>query len=255
MFLMQWVFNDFWTEYRPAIASMMQGNYIAFSQNSAKLFPTQSKCIYNFVGSGGSMNERDAICFLPQNTVNEKIFVFLYLWLIGLIILSFLNMAFLVAMMSMKCLRIHQLHQMSGFFPTDDVQKHNVSGLSKLGFWFTIYMLHSNLNPVLVSLNKYFLEKTRQTLFSLQFRDLVQDLIKPPPKQRVAVAAAMKVPVHAGDAEDTTVVIQDDQPGSPKKACATCAEFVGTRSPPYAFVYRGASSKKDQNRILEKRMM
>lgn len=151
MFLMQWVFNDFWTEYRPAISAMMQGNYTAFSQNSAKLFPTQAKCIYNFVGASGSMNERDAICFLPQNTVNEKVFLFLYLWLIALIILSFLNMTYLVAMMSMKCLRTIKLHQMSGIYPSDDVQKQNISCLSKLGYWFTIYMLHSNLNPVLVS--------------------------------------------------------------------------------------------------------
>lgn len=83
---MNWVFNNFWKEYLPAVSAFLDAEPEKFARNAAVLFPTQAKCLYNDFGPSGGQQQRDALCFLPQNTVNEKIFVFLYLWL-GLMLL------------------------------------------------------------------------------------------------------------------------------------------------------------------------
>ena len=43
MFIMQWIFSNFWTEFRPAISCLLQKDLAGFSNFSARLFPHQAK--------------------------------------------------------------------------------------------------------------------------------------------------------------------------------------------------------------------
>ena len=53
-----------------------------------KLFPKVTKCTFNRFGPSGSVQPYDAMCILPLNVVNEKIFVFLWFWFVILAIFS-----------------------------------------------------------------------------------------------------------------------------------------------------------------------
>jgi len=50
----------------------------------ARLFPKMTKCTIHTFGPAGSVQTHDALCVLPLNVVNEKIFVVLWFWLVFL---------------------------------------------------------------------------------------------------------------------------------------------------------------------------
>lgn len=102
---MQWVFNDFWSEYAGAAMALLSRDFVSFSQNASKLFPTQAKCFFNIFGPSGTIQLIDVVCILPQNTVNEKIFGFLYFWMIFLVIASVFNMVLVFCKLTFKPLR------------------------------------------------------------------------------------------------------------------------------------------------------
>ncbi|XP_033610430.1 innexin inx3-like [Cryptotermes secundus] len=52
------------------------------------VFPTLTKCLFYTYGPSGSIRKYDALCVLPLNILNEKIFIFLWFWFIILSVLS-----------------------------------------------------------------------------------------------------------------------------------------------------------------------
>lgn len=156
---MHTVFNDFWTSFTPAIVALITEDYHNFTMHSAKLFPTQAKCLYHNFGPSGSPQNHDALCFLPQNTVNEKIFVFFYFWFIMVSIIQVISCLFLASMMFSKYLRKRHLHIMCNSVFT---YRYNdfYSRFSHCGLWFSLRLIHKNLGPIL-------------------FQDLLDDLINP----------------------------------------------------------------------------
>jgi hypothetical protein len=52
------------------------------------VFPKVAKCQFNRHGPGGDINNHDALCLLPLNILNEKLFLLLWVWLIFLFICS-----------------------------------------------------------------------------------------------------------------------------------------------------------------------
>lgn len=175
---MHFVMNNFWVEYQPAITALLQQNYTSFSQHSAILFPTQAKCFYYDFGASGSRQERDALCFLPQNTINEKIFVFLYFWFIIVLFISVLNIGRFALLLTFKCIRSYDVRRMS-----DRPYSRRTEGFfynySDYGYWFILSLLHKNLNPVL-------------------FRDLLIDL-------KASDARKMKVPLIESESSSNNV--------------------------------------------------
>jgi hypothetical protein len=56
-------------------------------------------------GPGGSLQTQDSLCVLPVNIINEKIYVFLWFWLVALLVataLSTLHSLLLLAMPSFR---------------------------------------------------------------------------------------------------------------------------------------------------------
>lgn len=52
------------------------------------VFPKMTKCLFNPFGHSGSVNQMDLLCLLPQNIVNEKVYVVLWFWFVILSALS-----------------------------------------------------------------------------------------------------------------------------------------------------------------------
>lgn len=145
---MDWVLGNFWVDFEPAIESLVSQNFTGFSQHSAKFFPKKAKCFYHDFGASGSAQLRDALCFLPQNTVNEKVFVFFYFWYFLLLIVSLVNVAWIVLMVAFKCMRTYDVRRMSDR-PNSRRSDHLFYHYSDFGYWFSLRMLHKNISPVL----------------------------------------------------------------------------------------------------------
>merc|ERR1719447_1182570 len=60
----------------------------------SRVFPRVTKCIYEKFGQSGTIETHDALCLLPINVVNEKIYVFLWFWLLALALLTSLFVVF-----------------------------------------------------------------------------------------------------------------------------------------------------------------
>lgn len=127
MYVMSVVFHNFWIEYFPAIRALLHHNFEEFAKQSSILFPSQAKCDYFNFGFSGTIQRIDALCFLPQNVVNEKIFVFLYFWLIFLLFFSFVH----VVCVAVKV--IYQCRKEKNF-----------------GYYLVQAIIKKNLSPVLV---------------------------------------------------------------------------------------------------------
>lgn len=140
IYLMNWVFNNFWVEYLPTIFAFLDGDLERFSRHAAVLFPTQVKCLYNDFGPSGSQQERDALCFLPQNTINEKIFVFLYFWFIIMLVVGLFQLFVSTILLASKKIRKFWI------FRVCQLQAKVGSNFSDIGTFFMLTRISMNLN-------------------------------------------------------------------------------------------------------------
>jgi len=67
-----------------------------------EIFPRLTSCVWITVGSGGGQQVQHHMCLLSLNIIIEKIFVFLWFWLIFLIITSLLNFLYYALMIFSK---------------------------------------------------------------------------------------------------------------------------------------------------------
>ena len=61
------------------------------------VFPRMTKCTFHKFGTSGNIEKHDALCILPLNIVNEKIYIFIWFWLLFLGVLSFLVLVYRLA--------------------------------------------------------------------------------------------------------------------------------------------------------------
>ncbi len=97
----------------------------------ATVFPRVTKCSYFKYGPSGTVQTHDAICVLPINIMNEKIFVLVWFWLIALtavtVVSLFYHIFFLMTpALSKMYLRGRAMHQ-------QDVH------LDDIGKWYVIH--------------------------------------------------------------------------------------------------------------------
>lgn len=122
------------------------GNSTDF-ETVSHIFPKIAKCTYEDFGPSGSIQVIDAICVLPLNVVNEKMYVLLWFWFTFLSLLSFFGILYRV--MTYTCKPIRSLLLMA---PVRCLSKKNadiiVNRLS-WGDWFVLNQLNKNLDPAI----------------------------------------------------------------------------------------------------------
>lgn len=121
------VFNNFWVEYYPAIRAILRHDMADFAKQSSILFPSQAKCDYFNFGSSGTIQFIDSLCMLPQNVLNEKVFVFLYFWMIILLLFTILHVICIIIKVWLQCKKDRDF-----------------------GYGLVLSVMKKNLSPVLV---------------------------------------------------------------------------------------------------------
>lgn len=76
-----------------------------------KVFPRLTKCTFHRYGSSGDVQKHDAMCILPINIINEKIYIFLWFWFYFLAILTFITFVYRMATITSSKLRFYLLHK------------------------------------------------------------------------------------------------------------------------------------------------
>ncbi|XP_025406698.1 innexin inx3-like isoform X2 [Sipha flava] len=65
-----------------------------------EIFPRLTKCNFYKYGSSGTIQKMDALCILAQNVLNEKIYLFLWIWFFMLAIMSILALLYRIAIIT-----------------------------------------------------------------------------------------------------------------------------------------------------------
>ncbi|XP_073831327.1 innexin family member shaking B isoform X1 [Musca autumnalis] len=119
------------------------------------IFPRMTKCTFFKYGSSGEVEKHDAICILPLNVVNEKIYIFLWFWFILLTLLTLLTIIYRVVIIFSPRMRVYLFRMRFRLVRRDAIEI--IVRRSKMGDWFLLYLLGENIDTVI-------------------FRDVVQDL-------------------------------------------------------------------------------
>uniref|UniRef100_A0A182QHR8 Innexin n=1 Tax=Anopheles farauti TaxID=69004 RepID=A0A182QHR8_9DIPT len=146
IFLVNVFFSGFWTNYHPAVKALLSFDFPSWSRYNSQVFPKLAKCDFHFVGPSGSKQNRDALCLLPLNVVNEKIFAFIWVWFLLLTLVSSLNLIYWLIVLCSKNFRLWLLtSQLQPMRTTVVIRALQGQGIGK---WFLVHQLCRNLNPI-----------------------------------------------------------------------------------------------------------
>lgn len=104
-----------------------------------KVFPRITKCIFYTFGASGEVQKHDALCVLPINIINEKIYVFLWFWFVILTALSGLTILYRILTCVLPRVRFLMLSMVSRFSPSEYVDA--INSKFQVGDWFLLYQL------------------------------------------------------------------------------------------------------------------
>ncbi|XP_019557661.2 innexin inx5 [Aedes albopictus] len=144
MCLMNFLFGGFWTSYQPAIQALLSLDMNAWTSYNSLVFPKLAKCDFSYIGPSGTKQNLDALCLLPQNIVNEKIFAFLWLWFILLAIVSGAQLCYRLLQLCCQSVRFRVLFSLLN--PISYHRLKRVVRESNIGYWFLLYQMARNIN-------------------------------------------------------------------------------------------------------------
>ncbi|XP_043229493.1 innexin shaking-B-like [Amphibalanus amphitrite] len=113
------------------------------------VFPRMTKCTFRKYGPSSSIDVMDVLCILPLNIVNEKVYVFLWFWFLGLAGLTLINNVFRVLLMLSPRMRAYFLHVRLRFVSRDAINV--IIRQSRIGDWFLLYMIGQNMDASIFS--------------------------------------------------------------------------------------------------------
>ncbi|XP_014234930.1 innexin inx2-like [Trichogramma pretiosum] len=111
----------------------------------ARLFPKLAKCTLHTFGSTGSSQVHDALCVLSLNVVNEKVFVFVWFWMVFLFVVGSFALIYRVVVLTQRWARILLLRASTrGSLPKS--LAHRLTVGSSYGEWFVLRRLSMNVS-------------------------------------------------------------------------------------------------------------
>ncbi|XP_058055095.1 innexin inx2-like [Anopheles bellator] len=144
---MNMIFSGFWMNYSPAVTALLSFDLPSWNHYNSQMFPKLAKCDFHFVGPSGSKQNRDALCLLALNVVNEKIFAFLWVWFILLAIVSIINLVYWGLLLCSGGMRERLLY--STVQPIHMPHVRRALHGQGIGKWYLLYQVCCNLNPLM----------------------------------------------------------------------------------------------------------
>lgn len=112
------------------------------------IFPRMTKCTYYDFGSSGDVQKHDALCLLPLNIINEKIYIALWFWFIILALLTLIVIVGRLCAIFSERVRCMGLVSRCRLSRKSDI--HLICHYCDVGDWFLFYMVAENLDPLIM---------------------------------------------------------------------------------------------------------
>lgn len=111
----------------------------------SKVFPRVTKCTWTQYGQSGSKEIRDAICILPINIINEKIYIGLWFWFMILIVWTTIYLMFEMTLVCSYELRLRYLSYICR--STSRAEINLILHRCNYGDWFFMTRLAKHIDP------------------------------------------------------------------------------------------------------------
>lgn len=147
MFLMNRFFDGAFLTFGIEVIQFLDSDEEDREDPMIRIFPRMTKCTFFKYGASGEVERHDAICILPLNVVNEKIYVFLWFWFIILSILTLVTIVYRIIIIFSPRMRVYLLRIRYRLIRKDAIDL--IVRRSKMGDWFLFYMLGENVDSVI----------------------------------------------------------------------------------------------------------
>lgn len=151
VFLQMYIMNRFlggeFMDYGTRVLEFSEMQQDSRSDPMVFVFPRMTKCTFHLYGTSGDIQRLDALCVLPVNIVNEKIYIFLWFWMIILAVLTSLLLCYRLFIIALPRYRPMILHARCRFTPTSTLTA--ILRKANLGDWFLFYLLSKNMDPII----------------------------------------------------------------------------------------------------------
>lgn len=119
----------------------------------AVVFPKVTKCTFHKYGPSGSIQTHDGLCVLPLNIINEKIYVFMWLWFVLLSSITAVFLLYRIAVLLGPGIRVALLQARTGRGVTrekieDILEAPGLSYSERVGDFFILYLVAKNVDEV-----------------------------------------------------------------------------------------------------------
>lgn len=125
-----------------------------------RVFPKVAKCSFNKYGPSGSIQNHDALCVLPINIINEKIYIFLYFWFVFLGAISAMWLLYRLLTIVSLSLRVSIIYYRSDKQVPKPLIEAAISNpkhttLERLGDYLLLYFITKNVNPLIIKVSSF----------------------------------------------------------------------------------------------------
>lgn len=145
IYLMDVFLGGEFTTYGTKVLSFTEWDYSLRYDPMVRVFPRMTKCTFHRYGSSGDVQKHDAMCLIPINILNEKIYIFLWFWFIILAVLSALELVYRAVAMILPQFRYYVLHAKCR--RVDEHHLKTVLDHSDRDDWLLLSLLCKNMTP------------------------------------------------------------------------------------------------------------
>lgn len=111
----------------------------------SRIFPKVTKCTFKNYGPSGTIQIIDAMCVLPVNIINEKVFIFLWFWYIILATLTGIAILSRLANIISPKVRFFLLQRQAGKGLMNPTRLNIVFRRCHIGDWFLLMLISQNI--------------------------------------------------------------------------------------------------------------
>ena len=147
MFLMDRFFDGTFLTFGIEVISFAERDQEDRIDPMVYIFPRRTTCTFHKFGSSGEIEKHDAMCILPLNIVNEKIYIFIWFWMLLLGFLTFLVVVYRAIIVISSSMRSYLLKIRYRRIRSECVEL--IMEKSLVGDWFLLYLLGQNIDPVI----------------------------------------------------------------------------------------------------------
>jgi len=143
------------TKYGRDVLSLSESDLNSRVDPMHQVFPKVTKCAFHKYGPSGSIQKHDALCVLPLNIINEKIYIFLYFWFVFLAAVTGVWMIYRLLTIFSHSLRVNVIHARSDRMVSKQLissclENPNHTALERLGDYLLLYLVTKNVNPLII---------------------------------------------------------------------------------------------------------